>query len=66
MALAAIPTMVLEKLRKITYNFLWSSSKDHHKLHLCNWETLEKTKMKGGWGIINIFKFNKALAANSL
>jgi hypothetical protein len=30
------------------------------------WETLEKPKIKGGRGIRNIFKFNKALATNSL
>jgi hypothetical protein len=66
MALASIPTSVLEKLRKLTYNFLWSGSKEHHKLHLCNWETLAKPKIKGGWGFRNIFKFNNALAANSL
>jgi hypothetical protein len=66
MALAAIPTSVLEKLRKLSYKFLWSGSKDHHKLHLCNWELLAKPKLKGGWGIRHIFKFNQALAANSL
>jgi hypothetical protein len=66
MALAAIPTSVLDKLRKLTYSFLWSGSKDHHKIHLCNWESIAKPKFKGGWGIRNIFKFNQALAANSL
>jgi hypothetical protein len=66
MALAAIPTLVLDKLRKLTYNFLWSGNTDHYRQHLCNWETLAKPKNKGGWGIINIFHFNKALAANSL
>jgi len=66
MALTAIPPPVLDKLRKITYNFLWSGCKEKHNLHLCNWEALEKPKNKGGWGIRNIFNFNYALAANSL
>jgi hypothetical protein len=66
MALAAIPIYVLEKLRKLSYNFLWSGSKDQHNFHLCNWEHLAKPKHKGGWGIRHIFKFNIALAANSL
>jgi hypothetical protein len=46
MALVAIPTPVLDKLRKITFNFLWSGSKDQHKLHLCNWETLANQKSR--------------------
>jgi ribonuclease HI len=66
MALAAIPTPVLDKLRKITFNFLWSGTKDQHKQHLCNWEILASPKNKGGWGFQNIFNFSKALAANSL
>jgi hypothetical protein len=66
MTLTAIPTPVLDKLRNITFNFLWLGNKDQHKLHLCNWETLASPKNKGGWGFRNIFNFNKALAVNSL
>jgi hypothetical protein len=50
MALAAIPTPVLDKLRKITFNFLCSGTKDQHKQHLYNWEILASPKNKGGWG----------------
>jgi hypothetical protein len=66
MALAAIPATVLTKLRRLTYNFLWSGCSDHSRQHLCNWESLEKPKQKGGWGIQNLFHFIQALAANSL
>jgi hypothetical protein len=66
MALAAIPISVLDKLRSLTYRFLWSGSKDQHKIHLCNWESIAKPKSKGDWGIRNIFKFNQALVASSL
>jgi hypothetical protein len=50
MALAAIPTSVLDKLQKLTFNFLWSGSKDQYKIHHCNWELLatRKTKVDGG------------------
>jgi len=51
MALAAIPASILTKLCKLIYKFLWSSFSDHHRQHLYNWETLEKPKQKGGWGI---------------
>jgi hypothetical protein len=66
MALAAIPASVLTKLRKLIFNFLWSGCSDHHRQHLCNWQTLAKPKQKGGWGIQNLFHFSQALAANSL
>jgi hypothetical protein len=66
MALATIPATVLAKLRRLTYNFLWSGNSDHSRQHLCNWESLAKPKLKGGWGIQNIYHFNKALAVNSL
>jgi hypothetical protein len=36
MALAAIPSSVLNKLRKISFNFLWSGCSDQHRQHLCN------------------------------
>jgi len=66
MALEAIPASVLDKIRKFTYNFLWSRCVEKTHFHLCSWDLLAKLKHKGGWGIINIFHFNRALAANSL
>jgi hypothetical protein len=66
MALAAIPASVLDKIRKLTYNFLWSGCIEKPHFHLCSWDLLAKPKQKGGWGIRNIFHFNRALAANSL
>jgi hypothetical protein len=52
MALAAIPVTVLDKLRKLSFNFLWSGYTDHSRQHLCNWETLAKPKKRavGGSG----------------
>jgi hypothetical protein len=66
MTLAAIPSTVLDKLRKLTYNFLWSSSSYYTHLHLSNLESLAKPKIKGGWGIWNLFHFNIAMETNSL
>jgi hypothetical protein len=60
MVLASIPIPVQDKLQKLTYNFLWTG------MHHCNWETLAKPKLQGGWGIRNIFTFNTTLDANSL
>jgi hypothetical protein len=66
MSLAAIPYSVLNKLRKVMFNFLWNGNSETHHYHLCRWETLSKPKKCGGWGFHNIFHFNKALAANTL
>jgi hypothetical protein len=40
------------------------SEKKHH--HLCRWDSIAKPKLVGGWGLRNIFLFNKSLASNSL
>jgi hypothetical protein len=66
MSLAAIPNSVLNKLRKVMFNFLWNGSSENYHYHLCRWETLTKPKNCGGWGFCNIFHFNKALATNTL
>jgi hypothetical protein len=66
MALAAIPTSILEKIRKLMFSFLWSGDGGKKNMHLCSWEVIAKPKHMGGWGIRNIFLFNSALAANSL
>jgi hypothetical protein len=66
MALAAIPVSILEKIRKLMFNFLWSGEEGKKHFHLCSWELLAKPKHLGGWGIRNLFLFNSALATNSL
>jgi len=66
MSLEAIPFTVLNNLRKIVFNFLWKGNSESKHYHLCKWELLTLPKKYGGWGLRNIFDFNKALAANSL
>jgi hypothetical protein len=66
MALAAVPVSVLTKIRQLIFDFLWSGGSTAHHFHLCSWEVLAKPKSLGGWGLRNIFHFNRALAANSL
>jgi hypothetical protein len=66
MALAVVPVSVLSKIRKLIFDFLWSGGGKTHGIHLCSWETLAKPKHLGGWGLQNLFLFNRALATNSL
>jgi hypothetical protein len=66
LALAHIPLSVLNKIRQLVFSFLWSGNKKSRSYHLCNWETVSKPKLYGGWGLRNIFIFYRALASNTL
>ena len=54
LGLAPIPVSVLNKLRSLTFAFLWGSSGNNHKYHLSNWKHLSWPKKNGGWGIKNL------------
>ena len=51
LALALIPASVLDRLRRLTFAFLWGSSGVNNKYHLANWQHLSWPKEAGGWGI---------------
>jgi hypothetical protein len=46
MALAAIPVTVLHKLRKLSFNFLWTGCTDSNRLHLCSWDALANQNIR--------------------
>jgi hypothetical protein len=66
MPLSVIPTSMLNKIRILIFNYLWSGCSEKQHLHLCSWEIFAKPKLLGGWGLRNIFIFNRALTTNSL
>jgi hypothetical protein len=66
MSLEIIPNTVLNNLRRIMFNFLWKGNNDTKSFHLCKWESLTLPKKFGGWGLRNLFDFNKDLVENSL
>jgi hypothetical protein len=66
MALVTVPRSVLNKIRQLIFEFLWSGGGSTQHYHLCGWEVISKPKSYGGWGLRNLFHFNLALAANSL
>ena len=59
--LTPIPISVLNKLRSITFSFLWGSSNNHHRYHLSDWKGLSLPYANGGWGIKNLHWFSLAL-----
>jgi hypothetical protein len=64
--LTAIQVSILEKTRKLMFNFHWSGEDGKNNFHLCSWEFLAKPKHLGGWGIKNLFLFNNSLVEKSL
>jgi hypothetical protein len=66
MALESILMSVLNRIRQLMFNFLWSGSSVKQHIHLCKWEIIAKPKIFGGWGIRNIYLFNRSLVENTL
>lgn len=66
LSIAKIPKLVLERIIKLMFSFLWMDNRKKEGVHLMNQERLYLPKSVGGWGIKNIFHFEKALAAKSL
>jgi hypothetical protein len=66
LSLATVPLSILHRIRKLLFNFLWKGNTDTHHYHLANWESLARPKRFGGWGLLNIITFSKALATTTL
>ena len=66
MTLAEVPDLVLFKIRRLIYSFLWYGCSYRKRMQLCRWEAISKLKKFGGWVLRNIFLFNKELEVNTL
>ena len=42
---------ILDKMDKISRNFLWGSSDSRRKMHWVGWDKVTKPKVEGGLGI---------------
>ena len=56
-----IPKKVVHKIVSIQRNFLWGGDIEATKIPWVNWDTVYLPKTKGGLGIKDLTKFNKAL-----
>lgn len=61
-----IPSVVLEKMRRKFFQFLWGGWLGTPKLHLASWKSLSRPRHLGGWGIKILKDFNWSLCAKSL
>jgi hypothetical protein len=50
MSLEVIPKSILNKLRRLSFAFLWSGQKDKFKFHLCRWMSWLGQKSAEGGG----------------
>jgi hypothetical protein len=66
MSMEVLPRIVLNRIRKLMFQFLWSGHSVAQHYHLCRWEVLSRPKKLGGWGFCNLTIFNQALNAITL
>jgi len=66
LALANLPSSILQKIRQLIYEFMWSGCNKKKKFHLCAWQLLARPKKFEGWGLRDLGIFSRAMADNTL
>ena len=61
-----IPNGILDRIRKVYFNYLWKGSCDYKGSHLKNWKVISLPKDQGGCGIKKNFLFGKSIETKSL
>jgi len=64
--LFAIPTSIISAMNKLTASFIWGDRAVGKKYHLSSLANLSKPKALGGWGLLDLKSFNKALLCRML
>jgi hypothetical protein len=57
MSMEALPRSVINRIRKVMFQFLWNGHSETQHYHLCRWEALSRPKKYGGWGFRNLYLF---------
>ena len=61
-----LPASIIKKMCSIAGNFLWGGKSYQSKINLVKMESISRPKNIGGWGLINMKIFGKALLCKSL
>eukprot|EP00253_Pinus_taeda_P013144 PITA_13144 len=61
-----LPISISKKMRSLAANFLWGGKSFQSKIHLVKMEDLSKSWKDGGWGLLDLTVFGKALICKSL
>ena len=56
-----VPMGVIDKIRKLCFNFLWAGKENSFGLPWISWKFLAMPKSMGGWGLKVPALFSKAL-----
>jgi hypothetical protein len=55
--LAFVLKGILERIKKIYFNYLWRGIVEYKKLHLTGWKKISLPSKWGGWGLKYIHSF---------
>ncbi len=61
-----LPTSTINRINRITAYFIWGGSTKKQKMHLAKLDHISIPKRQGGWGIMNLRIFGRALLCRSL
>jgi len=61
-----LPASIIHSMNRIIANFIWGAKADRNKFHLTKLGLLSMPKFLGGWGLMDIRTFGKALLCKSL
>lgn len=64
--LFAFPTSIISTMNKLTTSFIWGDCAAEKKYHLSSLANLSKPKELGGWGLLDLKSFGKALLCRTL
>lgn len=60
-----LPSSVIKQMKSIVAFLLWSGRPFLSKIHLVKMDTISRPKEKGGWGLLHMNQFGKALMSKS-
>ncbi|XP_028785542.1 uncharacterized protein LOC114741444 [Neltuma alba] len=60
MMVTKIPTQIIGSIERAQRAFIWGHSMEERKMHLINWETVQKPRDRGGLGVLNLQHMNEA------
>jgi len=61
-----LPASVINRMNRLAANFLWGGHAYQNKIHLVKMASISKPKRAGGWGLLDMRTFGKALLCKSL
>eukprot|EP00253_Pinus_taeda_P011741 PITA_11741 len=61
-----LPATIIKKMSSLAANFLWGGKAFQNKIHLVKMDSISKPKKAGGWGLLDMRIFRRALLCKSL